>query len=82
MNCSIYKGSKKYDAYLYVEKQDDFSRVPDVLLKMMGKLEFVMTIDLRAQRKLAQADVEEVIAKLDKEGFYLQMPKKDYIEFD
>ena len=79
MNCAIYKGSKKYDSYLYIEKEDDFSRVPEALLKMLGELEFVMALELSAERKLAQADVNAVMAKLEDEGFYLQMPKKDYV---
>ena len=79
MNCVIYKGSKKYDSYLYIEKEDDFSRVPDALMSMLGTLEFVMALELSPERKLAQADVEAVMAKLKDEGFYLQMPKQDYV---
>lgn len=79
MDCSIYKGNKKYDTYLYVEKEDDFSRVPEALMKMMGTLEFVMNVELSNERQLAQADVVEVMAKLENDGFYLQMPKKEYV---
>ena len=79
MNCAIYKGSKKYDSYLYIEKEDDFSRVPDALISMLGKLEFVMALELSAERQLAQADVNAVMEKLKSEGFYLQMPKQDYV---
>lgn len=78
MNCAVYKGSKKYDTYLYVEKKDDFTRVPEVLLKMMGNLEFVMEVVLSAERKLAQADALDVMTKIKSDGFYLQMPKKEY----
>ena len=78
MHCAVYKGSKKHDTYLYVEKQDDFSRVPAALLAMLGTLVFVMEVELREERKLAQAEARDVIAKLQSEGFYLQMPKKDY----
>jgi len=79
MNCSIYKGIKKYDAYLYIEKEGDFSRLPDALLKMMGGLEFVMNLELNEARKLSQADIVEVRAQLKEEGFYLQMPQKEYL---
>lgn len=76
IHCAIYKGHKKYDSYLFIEKKDDFSRVPESLMQMMGKLEFVMLLKLDVNRKLAQADPEKVITALEEEGFYLQMPDK------
>ncbi len=79
MKCVIYKGSKKFDSYLFVEKEDDFSRVPAALLDMLGSLELVMTLELSPDRQLAQADVKTVIHNLRDQGFYLQMPRKDYI---
>ncbi len=53
-----------------------------MLKRMMGTLEFVMELELSAERKLAQADVNEVMIKLEDEGFYLQMPPKDKNWFD
>ncbi len=72
----IYKGSKKRDSYLYIEQEDDFSRVPEILLTAMGQLELVMALDLNSGKKLAQADIEKVITALQEEGFYLQMPSE------
>lgn len=74
MHCAIYKGTKKNDHYLYIEREDDFSKVPDVLLDMLGKLTLVMTLELSPERKLAQADTEQVIISLQKQGYYFQMP--------
>ncbi|MCU7939237.1 MAG: YcgL domain-containing protein [gamma proteobacterium symbiont of Bathyaustriella thionipta] len=74
MNTVIYKGSKKQGSYLYIVHKDDFSQVPEVLLKAMGKLEFVMELILNPEKKLAQADVLQVINALKEDGFYLQMP--------
>jgi uncharacterized protein YcgL (UPF0745 family) len=31
MFCVIYRSTKRDQAYLYVEKKDDFSRVPEVM---------------------------------------------------
>ena len=76
MKCAIYKSSRKPNTYLYVERADDFSRVPAGLISLLGKLEFVMTLDL-AQRKLAQADPTEVCEQLKVRGFYLQLPPGD-----
>ena len=33
MFCVIYRSPQRDQTYLYVEKKDDFSRVPDALLK-------------------------------------------------
>lgn len=76
MQCVVYKGRKKTDHYLYVEKEDDFSRVPQALLDILGQLEMVIGLELSAERKLAQADVKEVMQQLHDQGYYFQMPPK------
>lgn len=60
--------------YLYVDKQRGFESVPEALLERFGEPETVMTLVLQAGRKLARADVAEVMALIDKQGYYLQMP--------
>lgn len=70
----IYKGYKKQNSYLYIEQEDDFSRVPEILMTSLGKLEFVMELDLNPEKKLAQADIKQVISALEYDGFYLQLP--------
>lgn len=74
MLCTIYKSSIKADTYLYIERRDDFSRVPDKLLETFGKPLFVMVLNVSGQKKLALADKDKVIDHLSKDGFYLQMP--------
>ncbi len=78
MQCEIYRSSKKAGAYLYIEKVDDFSRVPDSLLKLLGRLEHVMHLDLTPGRNLAQADSGEVRRNLEEKGFFLQLPPSTY----
>ncbi|MFZ5594160.1 MAG: YcgL domain-containing protein [Pseudomonadota bacterium] len=77
MTCVIYKSLKKPDTYLYIERENDFTRVPEGLLQLLGRLEFVMNLDLTRGRKLAQADANEVRRQLDAQGYYLQMPQKE-----
>ena len=77
MNCTIYKGNRKQDTYLYIEREDDFARVPEALLRMLGALEFVMTLELTEDRRLAQADPRQVRQLLVEQGYYLQMPPQD-----
>lgn len=68
------------DAYLYVENQDDFSRVPEALLKMLGRLDWAMDLDLSQKTQLANANIDEVIRLLKQDGFYLQLPPAVYRE--
>lgn len=76
MQCAIYKGNKKTDHYLYVENEDDFSRVPQALRDILGQLELVISLELSPERHLAQADVNEVMRQLNEQGYYFQMPPK------
>lgn len=74
MRCAIYKGEKKANTFLFIEKKDDFSRLPNDLLKLLGSLQFIMDLELTADRLLAQANTGEVLDQLKNQGFYLQMP--------
>ncbi|MBQ4797184.1 hypothetical protein F9U41_24525, partial [Pectobacterium versatile] len=60
--------------YLYVEKKDDFSRVPDELMKNFGLPHLVMILPLDGRKKLASADIGKVKQMLIEQGFYLQLP--------
>ncbi|MCP2233240.1 uncharacterized protein YcgL (UPF0745 family) [Erwinia aphidicola] len=70
----IYRSPQRDQTYLYVEKKDDFSRVPEALLKGFGKPQLAMLLPLDGSKKLVGADIEKVKAALRDEGFYLQMP--------
>jgi len=74
MLCAVYKSPKKAQTYLFVEKRDDFSRVPDPLLNTFGKPELVTLVNLASKEKLAFADIDKVKSELVDNGFYLQLP--------
>ena len=79
--CSIYKSARKDEMYLYVDKRDGLSKVPDALSEMFGRAIHVMDMPLTAQRKLARVDIDKVLEGLTDKGYYLQMPppKDDYM---
>ncbi|GAB6142022.1 hypothetical protein JCM14076_27510 [Methylosoma difficile] len=77
VQCFIYKSLKKEFLYLYVKTKDDFSGVPEALLSMMGKMEFVLELQLSLERKLASEDVGKVMGHLQDHGFFVQLPKMD-----
>lgn len=77
MQCAIYKSRRKQDTYLYLAARDDFSRVPDTLLTLLGQPIHVMDLDLSPERKLAQENTAEVLHNLQEHGWHLQMPRQD-----
>lgn len=74
MFCVIYRSPLRDQTYLYVEKKDDFSKVPDALLKGFGKPRLAMVLTLEGREKLANADINKVKQGLSEQGFYLQLP--------
>ena len=74
MQCFIYKSLKKDYLYLYITEKDDFSKVPDALFNHLGKMEFVMDLELSPERKLAMEDAGKIIQNIMEQGFFVQLP--------
>ncbi len=74
MHAFVYKSLKKADTYLYLAARDDFSRLPEPLREQLGKLEFVLDVDLVPGRKLAREDADVVRSNMASRGFHLQFP--------
>lgn len=74
LHCYIYKSLRKPETYLFVLKENDFSRVPQALLQALGNVEQVMDIELMPERKLARGNAREIMEALKQDGFYLQLP--------
>ena len=74
MFCVIYRSALRDQTYLYVVNKDDFSRVPEALLKSFGKPQLSMVLNLGKREKLAGADIKKVQQALLDQGYYLQIP--------
>ena len=74
MKCVVYKGARKPEAYLFVKRDSDISKVPSDLLEALGTLEKVMNLELSPGQTLARADPDTVRQQLRDKGFYLQLP--------
>ena len=74
IDCEIYKSVKKVDTYLYFKKPMDVELLPSELSKSLGKLEFVMEIELSVEKKLAREDILKVMDNIHQQGFHIQMP--------
>lgn len=73
---AVYRSPKKIDTFLYVAKRDDFSRVPTALMTQFGQPKFVMMVIASKRDTIAGIDSDKFIKKIEKEGFYLQLPPK------
>lgn len=87
MHCDIYKFAKKPDLYVYIARPDypdDTETIKDWLgvlppdfRRALGRESFVMHLDLAATPKLARVDKADVLAKLQSQGYFVQMPDED-----
>ena len=78
MQCFIYKSNKKDELYLYLDKQDDFSSIPEAILKSIGQPEYVMQLDITPERKLARESATDVLKGIEENGFFIQLPPTIY----
>lgn len=69
------RGFRSGTNYLISTARDDFSCVPEALLKLLGEPVHVMDLDLdlHPERRLAQEDVVEVLNNLREQSWHLQM---------
>ena len=74
MFCVIYRSTKREQTYLYVEKRDDFSRVPKELMASFGQPKMTMLLPLDGRKPLINADLDKVKTALREQGYYLQLP--------
>ena len=72
--CDVYRGDKRPESYIYVDKGVGLKRVPEELLNLFGELEISFSFVLTEDRKLAKEDSKKVMANLSEQGYHLQMP--------
>ncbi len=81
MKCAVYRSNKKDMTYLYLPEEEDMTRVPEALVKLISPVERVLEFELTPERNLAQEDAAEVIKQIKEQGWFLQMPRQDLPEF-
>jgi uncharacterized protein YcgL (UPF0745 family) len=70
----VYRSTRKQEMYLYVDAGEDLNRVPEELMARFGPPVEALSLLLTADRTLARADAARVLADIDAQGYYLQMP--------
>jgi len=77
MKCTVFRSPKKDFTYIYLLEDHDFDEIPVSLKKVFGEPEFVMDLELTADRKLAYEDINQVMQNLADQGYHLQMPPQE-----
>ncbi len=80
--CIVYRCSRQDEMYLYLRADLNPAHVPEALLQRAGRLAEIMRLQLTSERKLARVDVQQVIARLQSDGWFLQMPPDGRIRAD
>jgi hypothetical protein len=72
--CDIYRSPRAEEMYLYVDKREGTTKVPQKLLQLFGKPQHLATMLLTPEKKLARAEAAKVLSEIRERGYYLQMP--------
>ena len=72
--CSVFKSSKKKEMFIYVDRKQDLTTLPEALVSVFGEPVHVLDMVLTPQKKLARVDASKVLESIAEQGFYLQMP--------
>jgi len=74
MKCFVYRSLKKPGSFLFVTEKGEFSELPEALLNLFGQPEFSFEFLLTSERTLQIGDAQEILEKIEEQGFYLQLP--------
>jgi len=74
MSIRVLAGKRKPDTYLYIPAEAEAEDLPADLLRLLGELREVITLDITPERQLARCTGAEVLEGLANAGYYLQMP--------
>ena len=74
MRCYVYRSSRRADTYVYLPRKDDFTELPEGLVRALGRLDLAMEFELTPDRRLAREDPARVLTNLESQGFHLQLP--------
>ncbi|WP_108650584.1 YcgL domain-containing protein [Dongshaea marina] len=76
MLCAVYKSPRKAETYLFIERRDDFSSVPESLLNVFGRPQLAMMVHLDPEKPLIVGDPVTIRDQIREQGFYLHLPPK------
>ena len=71
---SVFRSPRREGMYVYIPREGSPSDLPASLLEYFGQPVHALDLVLTPERKLARADIADVIAAIQAQGFFLQMP--------
>lgn len=77
MHCSVFKGSRTPDTYLFLPAREPSDAVPQLVLQRFGRLEHVMDLVLTPDRSLARIEALTLLRALLLQGCYIQLPPQE-----
>ena len=78
----VLAGKRTPDTYLYIPAEAEAEDLPADLLRLLGELREVITLDITPERQLARCTGAEVLEGLANAGYYLQMPPGERTRHD
>jgi len=73
----VFKSTRKAEAYLYVERGTALDKLPEGLRAVFGQPQSVLSLKLTPERKLARYTGAQVLAAIEEQGFFLQLPPEN-----
>ena len=80
VKCGVYRCARKADTYLYLKLGLKIEDLPEGLLTLLGDLDQFLILDLDEDSKLAQVSAADVIAALEEQGYFIQMPPAEELQ--
>lgn len=77
MHCSVFKGSRTPDTYLFLPARQPSDAVPQLVLQRFGQLQHVMDLVLTPERRLARIEAPVLLRALLTQGCYIQLPPRE-----
>ena len=80
MLCTVYRSERKPETYLYLPLGGRIEDLPAELRQAFGEPLPVMQLKLTGDSRLARVDAGQVLAALEQQGYYLQLPPQVTVE--
>ncbi len=74
IHCTIFKGSREPELYVYVPFSKAQSNIPEELRSRLGEIKEVMSLEITPEKKLARVDAVKVLNEIHEQGYFVQLP--------
>ncbi len=74
MHCTILKGSREPELYVYVPFAKAETNIPGELRSRLGKIKEVMSLEITPDKNLARVDPAKVLNEIREQGYFVQLP--------